>query len=60
MAHFINKECTKCGACLKECPTNSISAGEPTYLIDADTCTDCVACVPVCPVDAIARLNVEL
>ncbi len=53
MSHFIDKNCTRCGACLEECPTKSIADAEPTYLIDADTCTDCMACVPVCPVDAI-------
>lgn len=56
MSHFINKDCTQCGVCVDECPTDSIIEAEPIYLIDADTCTDCMACVPVCPVDAIKKL----
>lgn len=57
MSHVITKECTRCGACVEECPTDSIMKAEPTFLIDADTCTDCMACVPVCPVDAIKKLS---
>jgi NAD-dependent dihydropyrimidine dehydrogenase PreA subunit len=57
MAHYIEKNCTRCAACLPECPTESIISAEPIFLIDADTCTDCMACIPVCPVEAIRRLN---
>ena len=59
MPHYIDKNCTKCGACIVECPTDSIIDAQPIYLIDADTCTDCMACVPVCPVDAIHKLVVK-
>ena len=54
MAHVINKTCTKCGACLPECPTGSIIEGKNQYYIDTDTCADNAACVNVCPVDAIS------
>lgn len=57
MAYAIDNACTRCGACVEECPTNAITESEPTYLIDADTCTDCMACVPVCPVDAIRKVD---
>ncbi|MGK5085956.1 4Fe-4S dicluster domain-containing protein [Bdellovibrionota bacterium FG-2] len=53
MAHMINKACTKCGACLLECPTASIIEGAEQFFIDSDTCADHLACVNVCPVDAI-------
>lgn len=56
MPYAINKKCTKCGACLTECPTGSIIEGKDHYLIDADTCADHAACVAVCPVDAIALI----
>ena len=53
MAHLILKSCTKCGACLAECPTGSILEGRDQFYIDADSCSDHAACVSVCPVDAI-------
>ena len=53
MAYVINDECTACGSCLPECPSDSISEGD-IYVIDPDTCTDCAACVDVCPVEAIS------
>jgi ferredoxin len=56
MAYTINSACTKCGACITECPTNSITEGKAQYHIDADTCQDHAACVNVCPVNAITPL----
>lgn len=55
MPYVINKSCTKCGACLPECPTSSIVEGSERFVIDADTCMDHAACVNVCPVNAIVR-----
>ena len=52
MAYIINEDCTACGSCLDECPSQSISEGD-IYKIDLETCTDCGACVDVCPVEAI-------
>ncbi|MGE0614293.1 MAG: indolepyruvate ferredoxin oxidoreductase subunit alpha [Bacteriovoracia bacterium] len=57
MAYVIDKTCTKCGACLGECPTGSIVEGSKQYFIDTDTCADHALCVVVCPVDAIAPLK---
>ncbi len=51
MAYVINNDCTACGACQPECPTECISEGD-IYVIDADECIDCGACADVCPVDA--------
>jgi ferredoxin len=55
MAYVISKACTKCGACLPECPTGSIVEGKTQFFIDADTCADHAACVNVCPVNAITK-----
>lgn len=52
MAYIITDECIACGACMVECPTGSISEGDPKYIIDADSCTDCAACANVCPTGA--------
>ncbi|HAR41307.1 MAG TPA: ferredoxin [Bdellovibrionales bacterium] len=54
MSHMISKACTKCGACITECPTGSIVEGKNQYYIDADTCADHAACLNVCPVEAIS------
>ena len=53
MAHKIIDTCIACGNCLPECPSGSISEGDPMYIINPDTCTDCGDCVPVCPTEAI-------
>ena len=59
MAYFIDSHCTKCGACLPECPTGSIIEGKNQYYIDADTCANHAACVAVCPVDVISKIKVD-
>ncbi len=61
MAMKITDECISCGACVPECPTNSISEGTPVYVIDAKTCVECVGhadspqCVAVCPNESIVK-----
>jgi ferredoxin len=60
MAMKITDECIECGACVAECPTNSITEGTP-YLIEATTCVECVGhfdspqCSAVCPVECIVK-----
>lgn len=57
MATIITDDCTSCGACEDECPTNAISLGEEIFVIDPNTCTECVGfhdaqqCALACPVD---------
>jgi len=56
MAMKITEECTACGLCLPECPTDSISEGD-IYVVDAETCNECEdqedgpQCQAICPVD---------
>lgn len=57
MSYVISKRCTKCGACLPECPTGSIVEGKTQYYIDADSCSEHAACVNVCPEKAISRIE---
>ena len=54
MARVISDECSSCGACAAECPTEAISECDDKFVVDADTCVDCGACEDVCPTGAIA------
>ena len=57
-------DCTSCGACEPECPTQAISAGDDPYVIDPAKCDECAstggesACIAVCPTDCIVKLEV--
>ena len=60
MSMKITEDCIACGACLPECPTESISEGDDTiYVINHETCVECVGhhdspkCISVCPVECI-------
>ena len=44
----VNKKCTSCGLCAKECPTGAISLDDPK-ITDNDKCISCMHCVAVCP-----------
>jgi ferredoxin len=52
VAYIITDECIMCDACVPECPTEAITAGDPKYIIDPDLCSDCGNCAGVCPTDA--------
>jgi ferredoxin len=54
MAYVISDACTKCGSCRPVCPSEAISEGDATYVVDADKCVDCGLCADECPVDAIS------
>lgn len=50
---IINEEkCTKCGACIKVCPSNAAKGKVESNTFPAD-CFSCARCLNVCPVDAI-------
>ena len=55
MTHKITDDCIACGACVSECPVESITEGTGKYVIDSATCTDCTNCISVCPVAAIVK-----
>jgi len=48
-------ECTSCGVCEPECPTESIIEKKGMYKVNAETCTECKdepsgpKCVAACP-----------
>ena len=48
----ITDECTACGTCADECPSEAIKAGD-IYCIDQDICTECGTCIDACPSGAI-------
>jgi NAD-dependent dihydropyrimidine dehydrogenase PreA subunit len=53
MTMKILEDCIACGACVPECPTESISEGDGVlYVINQDTCVECVT---VCPVECIVK-----
>ena len=55
MAYVINNDCIACGACMSECPTDAITAGDEKYEINPDLCIDCGACAGSCPTDSISE-----
>jgi len=64
MTMKITEDCIACGACVPECPTESITEGDGiTYVISQVTCVECEGhydspkCVTVCPVDCIVKAN---
>jgi ferredoxin len=62
MAKKITEDCTNCGACAAECPSEAIAEGDDTYMIDASKCDECASkggsssCMEVCPTDCIVQL----
>ena len=62
MTMKILEDCIACGACLPECPTESISEGDGIlYVINQETCVECQGhyyspkCVGSCPVECIVK-----
>ena len=55
MAAKVDKdECTGCGTCVEECPTEAISLNDDDIaVVNADDCTECGLCVDSCPTSAI-------
>ncbi|WP_083854342.1 4Fe-4S binding protein [Sinorhizobium sp. CCBAU 05631] len=52
---IIASQCTQCGACEFECPSNAIELKGDKYVIDPKKCTECEGvfelqqCASVCP-----------
>lgn len=44
----IDDKCTRCGECLKHCPTGAIVINDIQTHIDQDKCIGCAECVAVC------------
>ncbi|HSJ90121.1 MAG: 4Fe-4S binding protein [Byssovorax cruenta] len=64
MTMKILEDCIACGACVPECPTESISEGDGIlYVINQETCVECEGhydspkCQSVCPVECIVKAN---
>ena len=55
MAAKVDKdECTGCGTCVEECPTEAISLNDDDIaVVNDDDCTECGLCVDSCPTNAI-------
>lgn len=48
-------ECTGCGTCVDECPSEAISLNDNDIaVVNADECTECELCVDACPTSAIS------
>ncbi len=62
MANKITEDCSSCGACEAECPSQAITEGPDQYIIDAAKCDECASnggeptCMSVCPTDCIVKL----
>jgi len=54
MGFQITDECTSCGACLEECPSNAIVEVDGKYEI-TDDCEECGTCVEICFLEAIVE-----
>lgn len=55
MAYSIDSDqCTNCGICLGECPTEAIFEMDSVHRILANDCIDCGACAGVCPEKCIS------
>lgn len=45
--------CTKCGQCVKWCPTGAAMMGDDSAFIEQDKCIGCGECLAVCRFDAV-------
>jgi ferredoxin len=53
---MVNKNCQKCGQCVRRCPTKNIVFKE-NELVRNNCCELCLACIQYCPVQAINYKN---
>lgn len=43
-----NKDCTKCGKCVNQCPAHAIPEENPAS-VDKEKCISCMHCISICP-----------
>lgn len=48
------KECSRCAACMRVCPTNAIVVSKEGFAVDPAECVVCMDCVAACPEAVIA------
>lgn len=48
------KECSRCAACARACPTNAIAVTQDGFSVDSAECVVCMDCVAACPESVIA------
>ncbi len=53
------ERCTTCGACLKVCYAEAITAGEKYYTVNPETCVSCGLCDSVCSAGAVSFSQIE-
>jgi ferredoxin len=54
----VNKEeCSGCGVCVGECPTEAITLEDNIPVFDPEKCTECGSCVDACPTGALSMDN---
>jgi nitroreductase/NAD-dependent dihydropyrimidine dehydrogenase PreA subunit len=53
------KKCTRCGACVQECPSYTLAAKEDRtpWVRYAENCIACGHCVAVCPAEAVSSVG---
>lgn len=50
------EECSSCGLCIQECPTENISEGKNQYPAWGRNCLACLTCEMICPDNAITSV----
>ncbi len=55
---YKRSRCTRCGLCIRFCPSTAITMAEKGVVFDLGRCTFCASCVRVCPTKAIKQLRV--